>query len=165
MLIDIGVLGGLNRRPEVTAAPSSHGDNPLTASPQRATVATAAATITETASPSSVPAAAGSTGSGSRATNSPVNPTRNPSAPARTLRTQPRTVAAGRPNRTATRRCPQPAADNTSPAPITPASSARRHKPLTGNNTCVTPQPTHRARRGRHRDTDPSRPRNTRGRA
>ena len=50
-------------------------------------------------------------------------------------RTQPRTVPAGRPSRAAIRRCPQPAAASTTPAPITTASSARRSRALTGNNT------------------------------
>jgi hypothetical protein len=51
-----------------------------------------------------------------------------------------------------------------SATPITAAVSARRSNATSGNNTCVTPQPVHRDRRGRVH-TGPSRPRNTRTRA
>src|SRR6185503_369356 len=44
---------------------------------------------------------------------------------------------------------------------ITAAVSARRSSALTGNNTCVTPQPVHRDRRGQSR-TGPSGPRTCR---
>ena len=46
----------------------------------------------------------------------------------------------------------------------TAAVSARRSNAVTGNNTCVTPQPVHRDRRG-HSCTGPCGPRNCRGRA
>ncbi|CFB96491.1 Uncharacterised protein [Mycobacterium tuberculosis] len=47
---------------------------------------------------------------------------------------------------------------------ITAAVSARRSNALTGNNTCVTPHPVHRDRRG-HNSTGPAGPRNCRDRA
>jgi hypothetical protein len=50
VLIDTTRPVGVNRPPEVTAAASSHADNPLTAAPHRRTVAVAAAAITATAS-------------------------------------------------------------------------------------------------------------------
>jgi hypothetical protein len=48
-----------------------------------------------------------------------------------------------------------PAALAVRPAQITAAPSARRSRQLTGNSTCVTPQPWHRDRRGRSRQPIP----------
>jgi hypothetical protein len=135
VLIDTTDPVGANRPPEVTAAASSHADNPLTAVPHRRAVDAAAAAITATTSASADPQRSGTTGSGSTATSNSVNPTRRASARSRIRRTQPRTVPAGRPSRAAIRRCPHPAAANTTPAPITTASSARPTRALTGNNT------------------------------
>jgi len=135
VLIDTTDPVGLNRPPEVTAAASSHTDNPLTAAPHRRTVAKAAATSTATASANAPPPGSGTTGSGSTATSNSVKPSRSTWARSRIRRTQPRTVPAGRSSRAAIRRCPHPTAASTTPAPITTASSARRTKALTGNNT------------------------------
>src|SRR5664279_1195574 len=62
-------------------------------------------------------------------------------------------VPAGTPSQTAIRRCPRPAARAVSAAPMTSTASARRSTPGTGNNTCVTRHPPHRARRGRNEPT------------
>jgi hypothetical protein len=96
---------------------------------------------------------------GSRAHNTPVKAARSACARAVNRRSQPRTVAAGRPARSATRRCPSPAAAPASATPITPAASARRTSTLTGSNTCVAPHSAHLARRGRncHRPAPASR--------
>ena len=68
----------------------------------------------------------------------------------------------GRPKSAAIRRNPKPHRALAANADtITAAVSARRSSALTGNNTCVTPQPVHRDRRG-HNCTGPSGPRTCR---
>src|SRR5262249_11160553 len=70
-------------------------------------------------------------------------------------RSHPRTVCSGRPNPAAIRRYPTPSDLAVNAAPITTTVSARRSSNPTGSSTCVAPQPTHRARRGRTRTTPP----------
>jgi hypothetical protein len=164
VLLNSTVEPGASSAPDVTAQATCHGDTPNT-SAQRRTTAPAAATITATASATGEPAGSGSPGSGSTAHNSTVNAARSTPARAANRRSHPRTVAAGRPNRSATRRCPHPAAAHTNAAPITPATSARRASTPIGSSTCVTPQPPHRARRGRSRHRTSPSPRITRARA
>ena len=162
MLVNSTVDPGASNRPHVTAAATSHGDTASTA--HRRATAPAAATIAATASATCDPAAAGSTGSASSVHSNTVNASRSGPARVRNRRSQPRTVAAQRPNRSATRRCPQPSAARTSAAPTTATVSARRTNTPTGSNTCVHPQPAQRARRGRsrHRTTPSSRTTRTR---
>ena len=94
-----------------------------------------------------------------------MNTDRTASARSAKRRSQPRTVSAGRARSAAIRRNPaRLVAFAASADTITAAVSARRSNALTGNNTCVTPQPVHRDRRG-HSSTGPSGPRNCRGRA
>ena len=159
VLITPTPVPGASSRPPVTAAASSHGDSASAPRPQRRTTAAAAATIAATASPAGEPPGAGSSGSGSSAHSTPVNADRRASARDANRRSQPRTVEAGRPACSATRRCPSPAAAPASAAPITAAVSARRASTLTGSNTCVHPHPAHLARRGRsqHRPAPASR--------
>ena len=95
------LMPGAGKAPRVTAEASSHGDNPDAAGPQRRAAAPAAATIAATASARSDPAGAGGSGSGSSPHNKAVNAERNGSARATARRSQPRTVAAGRPSRSA----------------------------------------------------------------
>jgi hypothetical protein len=93
-----------------------------------------------------------------------VNTERTASARSANRRSQPRTVSAGRAESAAIRRNPtRDVAFNASADTITAAVSARRSNAVTGNNTCVTPHPVHRDRRG-HSSTGPSAPRNCRGR-
>jgi transposase len=107
------------------------GDNPERLNSQASFAATASAT--------SDPAGAGSNGSASSVHSSAVNASRSGPARVRKRRSQPRTVDAERPNRSATRRCPQPSTARTSAAPITATVSARRTNTPTGSNTCVHP--------------------------
>jgi len=87
-----------------------------------------------------------------------VNTERTASARSAKRRSQPRTVSAGRAKSVAIRRNPaRLVAFAASADTITAAVSARRSNPVTGNNTCVTPQPVHRERRG-HSSTSPSGP-------
>jgi hypothetical protein len=155
-----GQPGANNLPPETTAA-TPHGDTVTT---NRRITDTVTASITVTASAHALPADAGITGSGSSARNHTVNTARTDSSRPAKRRNQPRTVSAGRDNTAAIHRCPSPTAFAASAAPITTAASARRSNATTGNNTCVTPQPTHRDRRGRVHN-GPSGPRNIRRRA
>lgn len=77
----------------------------------------------------------------------------------RARRNQPRTVPSARPSRAASERNPAPPAAASSATPIVSVESARRTSTDGGSSTCVTPQPRHRARRGR---TTPSSPRTRR---
>jgi len=114
------------------------------------------------ASANTPPAGSGITGSGSSARNQTVNIDRTASARSAKRRNQPRTVSPGRPRSAAIRRNPTPhRAFAANADTITAAVSARRSSALTGNNTCVTPQPVHRDRRG-HSCTGPSGPRTCR---
>ena len=164
MLINSIAVPGTRSRPAVTAAATRHGDTVNTDLPHRATTAAAAATIAATASANSAPVGSGTRGAGSRSPSNAVNTDRNGPARESNRRNQPRTVVAGRASRSAIRRWPQPRAAQTRASPITPTTSARRTRQLTGNKMCVAPQPEQRARRGRNRQ--PNRPsrRNTRGR-
>jgi hypothetical protein len=128
------------------------------ASPNRARAAAAAAAITASVSAQADPAGPGSTGSGASARHHPVNTARTASSRPAKRRNHPRTVSTGRSSNTATRRCPAPAACAANAAQITAAVSARLTSTNTGNNTCVTPQPVQRDRRGRNR-TGPCGPR------
>jgi hypothetical protein len=165
VLINLTVASGANSRPDVTAQANSHGDNADTAGPQRRATAVAAATIALTASATCDPPGAGSRGSGSSVHNNAVNAERTGPAREANRRSQPRTVAAGRPNRSAIRRCPKPFAAHPNAAPITPTVSARRIRQRTGNNTCVQPHPRQIARRGRSRHLPSPSSRTTRQRA
>lgn len=162
MLIDIGGQPGAIRQPDDTAAATSHGDT--SGIKNRPAAASAAAQIATIASPHALPAGSGITGSGSSARNHAVNTTRTASIRPANRRSQPRTVSAGRPTSPAIRRYPNPAALAANAVPITTAASARRSSATTGNNTCVTPQPVHRDRRGQVHN-GPFKPRNARGRA
>jgi Rhodopirellula transposase DDE domain len=164
VLASATLLPGASKAPMVTAEASSHGDNPDAAGPQRRAAAPAAATTAATASARSDPAGAGSSGSGSSPHANAVNAERSGPARPAARRSQPRTVAAGRPSCSATIRCPCPAAASASACPITPAASARRSRHLTGSSTCVRPHPAHLDRRGRSRHLIPSPARITRGR-
>src|SRR6185295_4499155 len=151
---------GANNRPPDTATAASASDTVGSANRRSITAATAA--ITVTASANTPPAASGITGSGSTARNQTVNIDRTASARSAKRRNQPRTVSPGRPRSAAIRRNPKPhRAFAANADTITAAVSARRSSALTGNNTCVTPQPVHRDRRG-HSCTGPSGPRTCR---
>jgi hypothetical protein len=155
---------GANNLPPEAADAASHGDTaPSTG--HRAATAPAAPTIAATASPTSDLAGAGITGSGPHSANSTVNTTRTASARSANRRSQPRTVSCGRPSQPAIARTPVPLAFAASAAPITSARSARRARPNTGNNTCVTPHPAHLDRRGRTRTSCLPTPRSTRATA
>lgn len=104
MLINFAAMPGASNRPDVTATASCHGDTVNTDRPHRATTARATATIAATASASSEPAGSGTPGSGSTAQASAMNAERSGPAREQNRRSQPRTVAAGHPNRTAIRR-------------------------------------------------------------
>jgi len=132
----------------VAAHATCHGDT-LSINGHRLRAAPATAQITTTASAKALPVAAGTCGSGSRPASTTVNQERTDSAAWAKARSQPRTVSAGRPNSPAMDRKPAPAALASNAAPITTATSARRNKATTGNNTCVARQAGHHARRGR----------------
>lgn len=132
----------------VTAHATCHGDT-LSINGQRLPTAAATARIAATASAKAVPVAAGTCGSGSRAASTTVNQERTDSAAPAKARSQPRTVSTGRPNWAAIDRNPAPEALASKAAPITTATSARRNKAITGNNTWVARQTGHHARRGR----------------
>jgi hypothetical protein len=153
---------GANSRLLDIADTHSHIGTPNT--PNRPAAALTAAWTAANASAHAPPAGAGITGSGDNARSSTVNTRRTASKRPASRRSQPRTVSAGRPNPTAIRRHPTPVALAANAAPITVTVSARRASNPTGNNTCVTPQPVHRARRGRTH-TIPSGPRTRRIRA
>lgn len=135
MLINFTVVVGASNQPKLTADASCHGDTVNPTAPNRRTAAPVAATIAATASANSLPPGTGNTGSASNAHTNAVNADRNGPARAANRRNQPRTVAAGRPNRCAIRRCPHPSAANLNATPITAPASARRARQLTGNNT------------------------------
>lgn len=109
-------------------------------------------------------AGSGIVGAGSTAHNNAVNTDRIGPARAENRRSHRRTVDASLPSVSAIRRCPHPAAACASAAPMTATASARRTKQVTGNNTCVTPHPEQRARRGRSRHRTPPVERILRGR-
>jgi len=83
--------------------------------------------------------------------NSTTTPARSPNRAS-----QPRTVERANPSPPAIRRDPSPAAAATSAEPITSTPSCRRPNATSANNTCVTPQPPHRARRGRSHTSTPA---------
>jgi hypothetical protein len=125
--------------------------------------AAARAPTAATASANTPPAGCGITGSGSTATSQIVKTARTASARSAKQRSQPRTVSAGRATPAAIRRNPTlRVAFAVNADTITDASSARRKNAVTGNNTCVTPHPVQRDRRG-HTSTDPPAPRSCRG--
>lgn len=134
MLIDTGGQEGANNREAETAQAIRQGDTP-TIRGQRAPAPTAAAITDATASANTDPAAAAGTGSGATVTSNAVNTARTLSAREANRRNQPRTVAPGRPNRSATRRHPSPDALSTNPAPTTSTASARRTSKDTGSST------------------------------
>ena len=92
-----------------------------------------------------------------------VNNARINSARPTNLRSQPRTVSAGTPNREAIDRHLSPATLASIASPITATSSWRRNNTTSGNSTCVPKQPRYRARRGTS-NRSPDRQRNTRPR-
>lgn len=155
-----GQPGASSRPPEIATA-SSHTDT--MGSTNRRAAARAAASIAHSASAHELAAGSGITGSGSNARNHTVNTPRTGSARPANRRIQPRTVSTGLLNAAAIDRYPPPAAFAANADPITTAASARRTSSTTGNNTCVTPQPAHRDRRGRTR-TGPCGPRTVRSR-
>lgn len=132
----------------VTVHATCHGDT-MSINDQRLWTAFVTARITTTASAKALPVAAGTCGSGSSAASTTVNQDRIASAAPAKARSQPRTVSTGRPSSAAIDRNPAPAALASNAAPITTATSARRNKAMTGNNTCVARQAGHHARRGR----------------
>jgi hypothetical protein len=161
VLIDYPGQPGASNRPRETAlAHSHHGTMDTT---NRPTAAAAAAAIAANASAHPPPAGSGITASAATARSSTVNTARTASSRPANRRSQPRTVSVGRPNTKAIRRCPAPPALAESAQPITTAASARRSSNPTGSSTWVTPQSTHRARRGRSR-TEPCTPRTDRSR-
>jgi hypothetical protein len=162
VLIQFPGQPGASNRPPETADTHSHGGTPNT--PNRAATAVTAAPIAANASAHTPPAGAGITGSAATARSNTVNSRRTASTRPPNRRNQPRTVSTGRPNTTAIRRHPTPTALADNALPITTTRSARRSSNPTGSNTCVTPQPVHRARRGRTR-TGPAGPRTDRVRA
>lgn len=162
MLIHFPGQPGANNRPPEIADTHSHGGTPST--PNRPTAAATAAPTAANASAHTPPAGPGITGSGATARSNTVNSRRTASTRPPNRRNQPRTVSAGRPNPAAIRRYPTPLALADSAAPITTTASARRNSSPAGSSTCVTPQPLHRARRGRVGST-PSSPRTRRTRA
>lgn len=104
MLINSTDVPGTRSRPAVTAAATHHGDNVNTGLPHLPATAAAAATIAATASANSEPVGSGTRGSGSRSPSNTVNADRNGPARESNRRNQPRTVVAGRANRSAIRR-------------------------------------------------------------
>ncbi len=134
MLIDTGGQQGASSREPETAQAIRQGDSPTTFG-HRAAAPIDAAITDATASANTDPAAAAGTGSGASVTSSAVNNPRTASAREENRRNHPRTVAPGRPNRSATRRHPNPAALSASPAPTTSTASARRTSTETGNST------------------------------
>lgn len=156
-----GQPGDSSLPPEAADA-ACHGANTAIHG-QRAVTAPAAANTAATASANTEPRGAGGSGSaGAASTNSTVNTARTASARAPNLRSQPRTVSGARPSEAAIARCPAPAAFATNATPINAATSARRSNTVTGSNTCETPQPGHRERRGRSTNLLPYTSRTTR---
>jgi len=152
---------GANNRPPDTATAVSASDT--VDSTNRRPMAAASAAIAVIASANPLPAASGITGSASTARSHTVNTDRTASARSPNRRSQPRTVSAGRASSAAIWRNPtRRTALATNAATITAAASARRSSAVKGNNTCVTPQPVHRDRRG-HTRTGPYGPRSCRG--
>jgi hypothetical protein len=143
---------GANSRPEDIAAAARH-THPAAAGtePNRAATADAAAATAVTRSAHADPAGPGGTGSTTTATTTAVNQPRTASDRSASLRSHPRTVSTGRPNTLAIDRAPAPPTRSAIAAPITSTVSARLTSTNTGNNTCVTPHPRHRARRGTSR--------------
>jgi len=132
--------------------------------PNRNTHARPATASASNASATPLPAASTEPSIGSNASAQRVNSARISSARATNRRSQPRTVSAGTPNRSAIDRHPSPATFASIATPITATSSWRRNKHKSGSSTCVPAQPRHRVRRGRHRQSPDTR-RNTRSRA
>ena len=116
--------------------------------PNRNTHARPATATASNASATPLPAGSTDPSIGSSAIAQRVNNTRINSARPTNLRSQPRTVSAGTPNREAIRRHPSPATFASIASPITDTSSWRRNNTTSGNSTCVPAQPRHRARRG-----------------
>jgi hypothetical protein len=133
VLIDSAGQPGASNRPALTALANRQPDT--TRTPNRRAAAAAAAPIASTASPNRVDAAAGNEASTATVTASAVNAARTASARERIRRSQPRTVDTARPNRSAIRRWPNPAALSASAEPITSTASARRTSASTGNST------------------------------
>ena len=139
---------GASRRPPVAAAASAHtGSSPTLG--QRDHIASNAPITAATASANTEDVAAGGTGSTPTPTSSEVNVIRTCSARRAKRRSQPRTVSIGRSTTAAALRAPTPTARKASAAPITDTASARRSSAQTGSNTCDTPHPPQRDRRGR----------------
>ena len=157
-----GQPGERSREPDDAAATSHAVTGPITpAVPNLPVTAVVAAPNAASTSRHGVPMAFGTDWSTPANLATTMKCTRAGSSRAPHRRSQPRTVPAGTPSHTAIRRCPRPAARAVNAAPITSAASARRSNTVTGNNTCVTKHPAHRARRGRSEPT----PRTRRGRA
>jgi Transposase len=131
--------------------------------PNRNTHALATTATASNASATPLPAGNTDPSSGSSATAQRVNNARINSARPTNLRSQPRTVSAGTPNRDAIPRHPSPATFASIASPITATSSWRRNNTTSGSSTCVPKQPRHRARRGTS-NRSPDRQRNTRSR-
>ena len=149
-----------NSRPRLADDANDHA---LTG-PSRNTAALAATPIASTASPTTVNAGPIGPSNGSRSWANTVNQTRTIPALSAKRRSQPRTVDTGKPNISATRRCPEPDAFAVNAVPITSTPSRRRSKLSLLINTCVTAHAVHRERRGRTRSST-SRRRRTRHRA
>jgi hypothetical protein len=165
VLIHSGAKPGASSSPALTELASSPGDRLTSRPAQRRPAATAAAVTAATASATTEPADASGGGSASSAHSHTVNSARTAPARPANRASQSRTVDAGLPSPTAIGRNPMPPAFAASAAQITATPSARRSRQLTGNSTCVTPQPPHRDRRGRSRQPIPPAPRTTRWRA
>src|SRR3954454_5494324 len=154
------VRPGASSRPPVNAEASCHADTAPT-TPSRRRAAAATTPTASTASAKVVPVGQAVPCNGSSWASTDVSTDRTLSALRVNARSQPRTVVADRPNRTAIGRCPAPAAFCRNAAPITSAASARRNRHATLNSTWVTRQPAQRTRRGRRIPT----PRTSRRRA
>ena len=152
-----GPVGANNRPPLITAA-SRHGSHEP---PSRRAAARATAPTNSTTAPTRSVVGAGTTNSAPNSAAAATNTASTRAATCPIRRNQPRTVVAGRPTSSATRRCPPPDALASNATPITVTASARRSNTLAGSSTWVRRQPLHLARRGVSRPT----PRTPRSRA
>ncbi len=156
-----GHPGASSRAPEHAEATCQAVTGPSTPTPpNRSLSATVAAPRAASRSRHGQPNAVGTGRSTPARAATASRCTRTASNRVAAARNQPRTVDAGTPSSDPIGRCPDPAARATSAAPITLTAYARRDSTVTGSSTCVTPQPGHRARRGRNR---PGKPRGPRG--
>lgn len=137
-----GSVGAASSAPAVTATANRQAS---TGSPDKLAIAAPATPTAATATTTGGPAGGARTiGSASAATAN--NRCVSSSASTAKRRSQPRTVAAGTPNRAPIRPAPQPAALASSAAPITTARSTRRPTSTSGQHECDRPQAMHNTR-------------------